>query len=242
MKYYPPKNRSSGFTLIELLVVIAIIAILAAILFPVFARARENARRTACLSNMKQIGLGMMQYIQDYDEMYMVSEGATPTYALSRIGPYTKSDQILVCPSATNATTINVTNASGTGTTICSYYVTGSGTVGGTNYYWGLFGLPPVSIASVSSPAATIAMSERSDTFADWHIDYMPDATPTGGNSSDANTGVTARHLDGANYLFADGHAKWFKRANVTNDGTGANATVNNIRYYYFWRSGVADK
>ncbi len=63
-------NRKQGFTLIELLVVIAIIAILAAILFPVFAKARENARRTACLSNMKQIGLGIMQYLQDYDERY----------------------------------------------------------------------------------------------------------------------------------------------------------------------------
>ena len=63
-------NRKQGFTLIELLVVIAIIAILAAILFPVFARARENARRTSCLSNMKQIGLGIMQYLQDYDERY----------------------------------------------------------------------------------------------------------------------------------------------------------------------------
>lgn len=62
------KSTGKGFTLIELLVVIAIIAILAAILFPVFARARENARRSSCMSNMKQIGLGLMQYTQDYDE------------------------------------------------------------------------------------------------------------------------------------------------------------------------------
>ena len=64
------KRSHLGFTLIELLVVIAIIAILAAILFPVFARARENARRASCMSNLKQIGLGLMQYTQDYDEKY----------------------------------------------------------------------------------------------------------------------------------------------------------------------------
>jgi prepilin-type N-terminal cleavage/methylation domain-containing protein len=64
--------RRTGFTLIELLVVIAIIAILAAILFPVFARARENARRASCMSNLKQIGLGMMMYVQDYDGKYFL--------------------------------------------------------------------------------------------------------------------------------------------------------------------------
>src|SRR5215216_4432933 len=87
----PVKRR--GFTLIELLVVIAIIAILAAILFPVFARARENARRTSCLSNLKQLSLGIMQYTQDYDErlpqaMYDTKEtysGSEPTPASSFI-------------------------------------------------------------------------------------------------------------------------------------------------------------
>ena len=62
------RNRRTGFTLIELLVVIAIIAILAAILFPVFAQAREKARQTSCLSNAKQLGLGISMYVQDYDE------------------------------------------------------------------------------------------------------------------------------------------------------------------------------
>ena len=94
--------------MIELLVVIAIIAILAAILFPVFARARENARRTSCLSNMKQIGLGALQYSQDYDEKWMQGLRDEPPYLLPNgvpatwdlvLQPYIKSTQVLTCPS-----------------------------------------------------------------------------------------------------------------------------------------------
>ena len=105
-----------GFTLIELLVVIAIIAILAAILFPVFAQAREAARKTSCLSNTKQIGLGAMMYVQDYDEVYPSNSWDTPFIGTAdhdsrslvypsavqwpwRIMPYIKNKQIFVCPS-----------------------------------------------------------------------------------------------------------------------------------------------
>jgi len=91
-------RRKSGFTLIELLVVIAIIAILAAILFPVFARARENARRSSCQSNEKQIALGFKQYIQDNNEKYPAANGWN-----TAIFDYTKSNAILKCPSAAGA-------------------------------------------------------------------------------------------------------------------------------------------
>src|SRR3954471_23379409 len=94
------RTRSSAFTLIELLVVIAIIGLLAAILFPVFGRARENARRSSCMSNMKQIGLALNQYVQDYDErvpLGNVVAGCTTGGAKSwrsLLQPYTKSTKV----------------------------------------------------------------------------------------------------------------------------------------------------
>jgi prepilin-type N-terminal cleavage/methylation domain-containing protein/prepilin-type processing-associated H-X9-DG protein len=100
------KNRHSGFTLIELLVVIAIIAILAAILFPVFAQARAKARQAACLSNLKQVGTAVMMYVQDFDETYPPSQSSVPAPAPANtvvswptiIFPYTKNEGIYVCP------------------------------------------------------------------------------------------------------------------------------------------------
>ncbi len=89
--------KRKAFTLIELLVVIAIIAILAAILFPVFARARENARRASCMSNLKQIGLGVMQYTQDYDE-FMPDNVGYPNGWGAAIYPYIKSTNVFACP------------------------------------------------------------------------------------------------------------------------------------------------
>src|SRR5688500_12861258 len=90
-----------GFTLIELLVVIAIIALLAAILFPVFARARENARKSSCQNNLKQIGLGIKQYVQDYDEMYPMRGNAIGNWQ-QQIFPYIKTTQLFACPSNTD--------------------------------------------------------------------------------------------------------------------------------------------
>ena len=123
MNKLPAPKIFKAFTLIELLVVIAIIAILAAILFPVFARARANARRTSCMSNMKQIGLGLIQYVQDYDEVLPATKfqpvgspndnstpegSATDKYKwMDAIVPYTRSTQIFTCPEAYTATTPN---------------------------------------------------------------------------------------------------------------------------------------
>ena len=107
------KNANDGFTLIELLVVIAIISILSGILFPVFARARESARRASCLSNLKQIGLGVMMYVQDYDEKYPLRNFANPAappedgwwyngswFWENSVMPYIKSSQVFICPSS----------------------------------------------------------------------------------------------------------------------------------------------
>src|ERR1051326_2967023 len=104
-----PRTRSHGFTLIELLVVIAIIAILAAILFPVFAQAREKARQTACLSNAKQIGLACRMYAQDYDEVnvperILQKDGSLVSFRVN-LQAYVKNKQVFVCPSASDLNT-----------------------------------------------------------------------------------------------------------------------------------------
>ena len=119
MPFFPSRysrvhRRNVGFTLIELLVVIAIIGILASILFPVFARARENARRSSCASNLKQISLAMKQYSQDYDEFFMwhtyrytIALGVNSQGWASVLTPYLKSEQIYQCPSQPNRDTRN---------------------------------------------------------------------------------------------------------------------------------------
>ncbi|RYX86741.1 DUF1559 domain-containing protein [bacterium] len=182
-------NKSrSAFTLIELLVVIAIIAILAAILFPVFARARENARKTSCLSNEKQIGIGVMQYLQDYDEKYPVQdESQTPPYLwFSPVQPYIKSTQVFRCPSATDAAHNN-----NSVTTPSDYVANG-------------FFARGASQAQFQNVSEQIMTAERADNATD--IDYHP----WDPNEFQSHIAIN-RHLEGSNFLFADGHAKWMK-------------------------------
>jgi prepilin-type N-terminal cleavage/methylation domain-containing protein/prepilin-type processing-associated H-X9-DG protein len=250
-KQHQPRQSAStkrGFTLIELLVVIAIIAILAAILFPVFARARENARRASCQSNLKQIGLGILQYTQDYDEAMPPTNADASRYALSglRIGTYTKSDQLLICPSDSNPSA-RVRNIANTLDVPNSYYVPMDEFDVPSSAGWGVFGNNgAVSLADFPDTAQTIMVAERISDQADWHVS-RDTATPGGGNSPDASSWVTNRHLDTAVYLFADGHVKSLKRpatlpAVGTPDQSGANATINGVQWFYWWRKGVPGK
>lgn len=228
-----PGNRTKGFTLIELLVVIAIIAILASILFPVFARARENARRSSCMSNLKQIGLGVMQYLQDYDEKYpqntwnpqVAADAGTPGATFHSDGsqshvrtwmddifPYVKSVQIFVCPSAVYQTTTAI-NAPSYGY---------SDALGGRNrYYYDGSGLTysPASAASVQRVSEIIMTMDYNWVYSIYAEPYLYRIYATG----DAYKSMTRPHLDGTNVGYADGHVKWVNAKKWAEIGTAGN-------------------
>lgn len=168
-----------AFTLIELLVVIAIIAILAAILFPVFARARENARRSSCQSNLKQIGLGIAQYTQDYDEKYPPafiynSNGGFDAAWPVLVQPYVKSTQVFICPSDPKAGQPTPASEGGWAGVGVSYAANGNYNfwtdTSGTSFgFLGVFGLvdpsnpsqKPRALSGISQPAASIMVAEK---------------------------------------------------------------------------------
>lgn len=216
-----PNHRIANcraFTLIELLIVIAIIALLAAILFPVFSRARDNARRAACLSNMKQLGTAVMMYTQDYDEMMpgndSLDEGAGLTNGFmdssavrnwaKSIDPYLKNLQVFRCPSALPYT---ATGSSG------SAYAEVSGSNGGNTSYAGNYIVADRKLAAIPTPASTVFLHE----FNIYQRAAQMRPYPSGNNFTQFhNTKMENLHFDGGNRLFCDGHAKWSKKSNMT--------------------------
>jgi prepilin-type N-terminal cleavage/methylation domain-containing protein/prepilin-type processing-associated H-X9-DG protein len=197
------RGQATGFTLIELLVVIAIIAILAAILFPVFARARENARRASCQSNLKQIALGIKQYTQDYDEKYPQAGAGTtadPGWAYA-IQPYVKSEQIFQCPSDT------VTPPDATAHPTLADRAT---TAGFTDYFYN-YNLNGTNEAQLNYSSNTLMNGDGSG-----------DSGLTNASSWGQKLGSGSRqHFDGSNYSFADGHVKWLKPDLILSGKTG---------------------
>jgi prepilin-type N-terminal cleavage/methylation domain-containing protein/prepilin-type processing-associated H-X9-DG protein len=185
-------SAKRGFTLIELLVVIAIIAILAAILFPVFARARENARRASCSSNLKQIGLGLMQYTQDYDERFPLRDpGGTLGNWKQLIQPYVKSTELFRCPSNNISTQLSSSTAALPAPQVNASYGI-NGRAGSSN--------SGIALAAVDAPATKIAVGEQNTTFTDvMHPNW------TQGEITDRQW---TKHLSTANHLFFDGHVK----------------------------------
>ncbi len=221
----------AGFTLIELLVVIAIIGILAAILFPVFGRARENARRTSCLSNLKQIGLGLLQYTQDYDEQNTRSwygssraSNATTSYKwMDAIYPYVKSEQVFNCPSHSLPITISPS------TSVFNTYKFRDGTRWGSYAanvtYFGDGDLNPFLSRAISSwevPSTTVYAADGVGRYEiAWATGNQPIAPgPPRSLSVGGFPTMTERHLGTCVVLYCDGHAKAQKLEKFTVVGT----------------------
>ena len=232
--------KRTGFTLIELLVVIAIIAVLAAILFPVFAQAREKARAIVCVSNCKQIGTALFMYVQDYDEKYPQEHPSTSNPVVDdnnaqleaedygspfdKILPYvaskdTSSTQLFVCPSDPDPHGKGITDSSGSCLSnnapppgpLSSYII---------NAYY-LFG---ATLPQIDAPSQSIYVIERRSyankvtDFCDVH--YHPWLSevelPTGPGDAINPVAVSfKRHNGGSSYVYADGHAKWQRFANT---------------------------
>lgn len=211
-------RRTDGFTLIELLVVIAIIAILAAILFPVFARAREKARQTSCLSNLKQLGTSVLMYAQDYDEIYPVEESATdvslaPMTWPNRVMPYIKNAQLFKCPSDRRAPYADYSGCRTIAESYCWNALFGREVVGG---YCGSDPMPAfpwtLSLGQVAAPAQCAVLWDDSADWvaAGWGAGFNTIDSADCAKSFDGAV-LAGRHNGGDNFMFADGHAKWLR-------------------------------
>jgi prepilin-type N-terminal cleavage/methylation domain-containing protein/prepilin-type processing-associated H-X9-DG protein len=206
----------NGFTLIELLVVIAIIAILAAILFPVFAQAREKARSISCLSNMKQVGTALYMYVQDYDETYpiniyltsLTSGNVCTMTTYQEINPYQKNAQIWKCPSDANPLDFNKGLSTIGLPPVCVTSPPAQFVSYQANYaliddgdpnpiFAGETDRPVKTLAAVEFPVETSAFGDANATIpggtADWGLFNSP---------------IQVRHTGTVNSAYADGHAK----------------------------------
>lgn len=211
-------NNKKAFTLIELLVVIAIIAILAAILFPVFQSAREKARASACTSNLKQIGLAAMQYVSDYDETYppaMTNQLSTWACWEWLLYPYTKSVNVFLCPSNQNPgySTFNGILFPTSGTEY-SYAV--------NDYIFENYSghtPTPVIMSKLGCPALLPMVMDSQAAYNDGtttQVYLMINAGAMRGIITQTNANPDqARHQQGDNLCFADGHVKYMTQAQL---------------------------
>ena len=231
-------NTKKAFTLIELLVVIAIIGLLAAILFPVFGRARESARRSSCQSNLKQIGLALIQYAQDYDERMVnnyygsdQSSNTTTNYKwMDALYPYVKSEQSFTCPSDVPVTVsgvtyypeykVNTTLPSASASYFGSYAINAAY---GNNLNGGGPGINNgAPLSAVNDPAGTIWATDSSlattgATYGKYRFNFWTYSTVTPAGSprtvhlSNFCAEMSERHLDTLNVVYTDGHVKALK-------------------------------
>lgn len=230
-------SRCRAFTLIELLVVIAIVAILAAILFPVFAQAREKTRSIACLSNSKQLGTAVQMYVADYDERLYVRCSATganragaalagspnPVKWWNLLMPYVKSNALFSCPSDPAPTP--------------SADVSGALTI--PRSYMACASAEGLSLAQLDDPAETMALTEKWPAVTDsWIEPFNGDFTPDLVNAGQSHTAAN-RHQGGMNCTFFDGHAKWYRPDTIaaSKDLSGCNL----IHKYPLVSAGMCD-